>query len=55
LMQQYSSGATESVTICGATKSLAADGKPSAQTTQTLDRAMHQFGRALAPLAECGY
>ena len=54
LMQQYS-GATESLTICGAAKSLAADGKPFAQTAQTLDRALHQFGRALAPLAECGY
>jgi 5-methylthioadenosine/S-adenosylhomocysteine deaminase len=55
LMQKYSSAPGETVTLCGATKSLATEGKPFAETEHTLDHAMHQFGRTLAPLAECSY
>jgi 5-methylthioadenosine/S-adenosylhomocysteine deaminase len=55
LMQQYTGAPTERLTICGAVKSLATEGKPFAETQHTLDRAMHQLGRSLAPLAECGY
>jgi 5-methylthioadenosine/S-adenosylhomocysteine deaminase len=55
LMDQYSSASTEKLSICGASKSLATDGKSFAVTQQTLDHALHQFGRTLAPLAECGY
>jgi cytosine/adenosine deaminase-related metal-dependent hydrolase len=48
-------GGGESLDICGAAKKLAAGGKPFAETEQSLEVAMHQAGRYLAPLAECGY
>jgi 5-methylthioadenosine/S-adenosylhomocysteine deaminase len=48
-------GGGESLEICGAAKKLAAGGKPFAETEQSLEVAMHQAGRFLAPLAECGY
>ena len=48
-------GGGETLQICGAPKKLAAGGKAFADTEQRLDQAMHQAGRYLAPLAECGY
>jgi len=53
LMEMFGGG--ETLQICGATKKLASGGKAFADTEQKLDRAMHQTGRFLAPLAECGY
>jgi cytosine/adenosine deaminase-related metal-dependent hydrolase len=53
LMERLGGG--ESMQICGAAKKLAAGGKTFAETEQVLDMAMHQAGRNLAPLAECGY
>jgi 5-methylthioadenosine/S-adenosylhomocysteine deaminase len=55
LVQPFSPVSTETLQLCGTTKALAAGGKPFASTEQTLDQALHQAGRTLAPLAECGY
>jgi cytosine/adenosine deaminase-related metal-dependent hydrolase len=55
LMEPFGSTSTEKLQVCGAAKVLAAGGKPFADTEQTLDLALHQAGRFLAPLAECGY
>jgi cytosine/adenosine deaminase-related metal-dependent hydrolase len=55
LMQTFNPTSTEALQLCGVTKALAPGGKPFATTQQTLDLALHQAGRTLAPLAECGY
>jgi cytosine/adenosine deaminase-related metal-dependent hydrolase len=55
LMEPFGPTSTEKLQVCGAAKVLAAGGKPFADTEQTLDLALHQAGRFLAPLAECGY
>jgi cytosine/adenosine deaminase-related metal-dependent hydrolase len=55
LMEPFGAANGESLQICGAAKTLAAGGKPFAETEQRLDGAMHLAGRFLAPLAECGY
>jgi len=55
LMQPFAPAPTETLQLCGVTKALAPGGKPFATTQQTLDQALHQAGRTLAPLAECGY
>jgi 5-methylthioadenosine/S-adenosylhomocysteine deaminase len=53
LMEMFGDG--ETLQICGASKKLAAGGKAFAETQQRLDQTLHQAGRYLAPLAECGY
>ena len=55
LVQPFHPASTETLQLCGVTKALAPGGKPFAATEQTLDQALHQAGRTLAPLAECGY
>jgi 5-methylthioadenosine/S-adenosylhomocysteine deaminase len=55
LIQTFSPASTEALQLCGVTKALAPGGKPFATTQQALDLALHQAGRTLAPLAECGY
>jgi 5-methylthioadenosine/S-adenosylhomocysteine deaminase len=55
LMQPFGAAGGESLQVCGAAKKLAAGGNSFAETEQRLDRTMHQAGRFLAPLAECGY
>jgi 5-methylthioadenosine/S-adenosylhomocysteine deaminase len=55
LMEPFGAASGEVLQICGASKKLAAGGKSFAATEQRLDQAMHQAGRFLAPLAECGY
>jgi cytosine/adenosine deaminase-related metal-dependent hydrolase len=55
LLQPFSPAATETLQLCGTTKALATGGKPFASTEQTLNQALHQAGRTLAPLAACGY
>ncbi len=55
LMQPFGAAAGETLQICGVSRNLVAGAKPFAETEQQLDRAMHQAGRFLAPLAECGY
>ncbi len=55
LMEPLGAGSGETLQVCGAAKKLASGGKSFAETEQTLDHAMHQAGRFLAPLAECGY
>ena len=55
LMEPFGATSGETLQICGASKRLAADGKSFADTELRLDHAMHQAGRFLAPLAECGY
>lgn len=55
LMQQFGPDPSETLFLCGATRSLNPVGKPFAETEHRLDKALHQYGRFLAPLAECGY
>jgi cytosine/adenosine deaminase-related metal-dependent hydrolase len=55
LLQPFSPSSTETLQLCGVTKALAAGSKPFATTEQLLDQALHQAGRTLSPLAECGY
>jgi 5-methylthioadenosine/S-adenosylhomocysteine deaminase len=55
LMEPFGAAGGESLQVCGAAKKLAAGGKAFAETEQSLDLAMHQAGRYLAPLAECEY
>jgi hypothetical protein len=59
LMHQLFKGPDETLHICGVEKiiSFASETKPSgtfAVTLSTLDHAMREQGRRLAPLAECG-
>jgi hypothetical protein len=55
LMQQVDAKATERVEVCGSVKALDVSGKTFAETERVLEKALRQQGRALAPLAECGY
>jgi 5-methylthioadenosine/S-adenosylhomocysteine deaminase len=55
LMEPWGAASGETLQICGATKRLAAGGNSFAETEERLDLALHQAGRFLAPLAECGY
>ncbi len=55
LMEPFGGTNAETLQICGAAKKLAAGGKGFAETEVRLDQAMHQAGRSLAPLEECGY
>ena len=55
LMAPFGAAGGETLQICGTLKKLAVGGKAFAETEQRLDQAMHQAGRYLAPLAECGY
>jgi 5-methylthioadenosine/S-adenosylhomocysteine deaminase len=55
LMEPFGAASGETLQICGASKKLAAGGKAFADTEQRLDLTLHQAGRFLAPLAECGY
>jgi 5-methylthioadenosine/S-adenosylhomocysteine deaminase len=55
LMEPFGAASGEVLQVCGVSKKLAAGGKAFADTEQRLDQAMHQAGRFLAPLAECGY
>jgi len=55
LMAPFGAAGGETLQICGTLKKLAVVGKAFAETEQRLDQAMHQAGRYLAPLAECGY
>ena len=54
-MAPFGAAGGETLQICGTLKKLAVGGKAFAETEQRLDQAMHQAGRYLAPLAECGY
>jgi cytosine/adenosine deaminase-related metal-dependent hydrolase len=54
MMESYSGSGAERLEVCGAAKTLAASGKPFAETERVLDQALQQQGRKLAPLAECG-
>lgn len=53
LMEKFGSG--ELLQICGAQKKLSPGGNSFADTEQRLEHGLHQAGRFLAPLAECGY
>jgi hypothetical protein len=53
LMRQIVAGQLEPLEVCGARKLLATGRRPFVETQKTLDRALRQFGRGLAPLAEC--
>ncbi len=55
LMDRFGAAAGETLQICGASRQLSPGGKSFAETEHRLDLAMHQAGRFLAPLAECGY
>ncbi|AEU35088.1 amidohydrolase family protein [Granulicella mallensis] len=54
LLQQVTGSHGERLEVCGTPKAVVVDGKPFAETEKTLDHALHQFGRHLAPLSECG-
>lgn len=54
LLQQVTGNHGEPLEVCGTPKRVVVDGKPFAETEKTLDHALHQFGRHLAPLSECG-
>jgi cytosine/adenosine deaminase-related metal-dependent hydrolase len=60
LMQKLSGASPlESLTICGTDKRISFAGEsgaqvPFQQTEAALDKALHEWGRSLAPLAECG-
>ena len=54
LMEKVSSEPFESLELCGATKVIPRTAPSFAEVEATLDQAMHQYGRKLAPLSECG-
>ena len=55
LLKQVSPGSSpEPLEVCGAPKAILLQGERFEQTEKTLDRALRQFGRELAPLATCG-
>jgi hypothetical protein len=54
LLGQLAEGHGERLEVCGTPKAVVVDGKPFAETEKTLDHALQQFGRRLAPLSECG-
>ena len=55
LMEKFAPASSEKLQMCGTEKELAVGDEPFATTEKTLDGALHQAGRYLAPLAECGY
>jgi len=54
-MEPFGTAGAETLQVCGVGKKLAVGEKTFADTTMRLDGALHQAGRFLAPLAECGY
>ena len=55
LMEPFGPASSETLQICSTTKKLAAGANRFADTEALLNHALHQTGRFLAPLAECGY
>jgi len=55
LMQPFGAASEETLQICGASKKLETGGKAFVETERRLEQTLHQAGRYLAPLAECGY
>jgi cytosine/adenosine deaminase-related metal-dependent hydrolase len=55
VMKHFAPASSEKLQVCGSEKELAVEGEPFVATEKTLDEALHQAGRYLAPLAECGY
>jgi 5-methylthioadenosine/S-adenosylhomocysteine deaminase len=55
LMEPFGATGGELLQVCGAAKKLVPGGKAFTDTEARIDLALHQAGRFLAPLAECGY
>jgi 5-methylthioadenosine/S-adenosylhomocysteine deaminase len=54
LFEQLTEGPGERLEVCGTPKEMIRRGESFAETEKKLDHALHQFGRELAPLSECG-
>lgn len=55
LVEDFGTARGERLQVCGTEEELRVSGKPFGETEKTLEAALHQAGRYLAPLAECGY
>jgi hypothetical protein len=53
-VEQWTVGHADSVEVCHSPKTIVTEGRSFAATQTVLDQALHQYGRELAPLAECG-